>query len=134
MIDDYIRLRHTNPNIEIPASSLAKLDGWDSERQCFKVIQPERANLPYSQIIIIPETIPAGTVARIGQAYVDDFHILLKDSEDTIVAGDKVGTTEDSWLAKKNGRGMFVVKAVDEDELIVRPTIRDFVLCFYTND
>lgn len=131
MIDGYIRIRHTNPNVEIPAGSLAKLDGWDPDNKCFKVIQPDRDNLPFCQIVIIPFTIPAGSIARIGIAYIDDFHILLKATEDSIVAGDKVGTTKNSWLAKENGRGMFVVEAVDGNNLYVRPTIRDFVLCSY---
>jgi hypothetical protein len=103
----------------------------------FDIVKPDLDNKKHVDIVVVPMLIPAG---ERGFAYIDGICIVKKTDGESIIPGDKVGTDEETWTAKKiendslgNNDGQFYVLDTfgETDEyLVIRPRVMESMIAF----
>jgi hypothetical protein len=92
----------------IPANSLARIVSYNRHADMYLVAQPDADDLPLSQLVWVPQAIPALTPG-LGLLDFGDASLL---TDDNVKAGDTVGSKANSWKAKKGLVGLEVAAVI----------------------
>ena len=130
-IDPFIRIGNLTGEL-IPTFSFVRLYGFDNSgsNRFFKAYKPNADNMQWCSLAVVLTDIP---IDKTGIAHIaDSIYSVKKTSEETIIAGDFIGTDQDEFTAikiaddaKGNNDGQFLVlDGYDTDYLIIRPRAR----------
>lgn len=110
-------------NTAIPANSLALLDTWNEAQGAWNATQYAQDDAGLSSVIV-PEAIAAGDL---GRAYLADPHLFRDDpnyvtwdGSGSVAAGDRVGAKANSWYARTDPAGAWLVLRKDGTKLWLR--------------
>lgn len=92
----------------IPAGSLARIVSYNRKADCYLVKKPDAANISLSQLVWVPQAVPARTI---GQGMLD-FGSAPLLTDDNVKPGDSVGTAAGSWKARKGNNGLEVAAVI----------------------